>query len=173
LDATLDDWMPNANYSKTFRNYFKQRGERAMRQSLTPKVLRATITGLPEQISDMSISISPLIRRLGHTFSGQISKVSNMIAFVFRAAVWAMIAVGAYFLAVFLYQEGIILAGDYAKKSLGWILQRWVAKVPNLAPIEWTVLVILDIYLILPFSSLWKKFAEPEARVPFTSASAS
>jgi hypothetical protein len=56
---------------------------------------------------------------------------------------------------------------------LAWIVQKWVGKVPDLATVEWVLLTVLEIYLLLPFRSLWKKFAEKETQVPFTNALAS
>lgn len=170
MDASLNDLMPTANYTKLFRRYFKQRNRRALRKLVRPQTLSSMLTELPDRILELQLFVEPLIRRMGQVFQDDLSKASHLLAFVARTAGRAVVLAGVYLVAALLHQEdGLVLAGVYPQGSVLFALQKWVEKAPDIARGAWVLLIILDIYLVFQLLGLGKRLAKAEVRLPFTS----
>lgn len=166
MDSSLNYMVPEVDFPKLFRRYFRQRERRYLKKLKDPKVLRSVVTEIPDIISEYSIFLDPPIRRIGRLFTTLPGKAARAVATVFDV-VTSISMVGGLFLAAIIAQTyfGIDIFGTddpWLKKLIGYAEQ---AKKDHG---EWfgPAIVIAAFYIIFKIRTIGKTLKEPGVRLP-------
>ena len=87
LDATLYYMLPEVNYPKLFRKYFKQRQRRMLKATLSRDALRYQLTEVPERIGSFVALLEPQLRRGALMFEAAQTRASLVVKEIVRTFV--------------------------------------------------------------------------------------
>ena len=84
MDASLNYLVPNVNYSAMFRRCVRNAARRQLQAGPVWRRMGDSIRAMQSTLSEISLLVSPVLRRNAHQFQGVTSKLSKIGSILFR-----------------------------------------------------------------------------------------
>ncbi|MGE3805772.1 MAG: ABC1 kinase family protein [Gemmataceae bacterium] len=164
--ATLDDSLtlliPDENYSRLFRNYFKSADRRFMRNAFRGRSLMQALMSLKDTVSEYQQLLAPMLRRGALVFRGGTTKLSDAMASVLRLMRWAVLG-GMIYLTFHLLDLHVLTMFDVP------IIEHLKSQ-PRTDYELITLILVVGTYLFRMLGTLERRFRQHDVRLPNTTA---
>jgi len=169
LDASLAHLIPDANFPKLMRSYFRKMETRQLMKTAATQASGRALAGalsvmsnIPEIVYEYRMFQAPLLRRHAVNYEGSMSKIDKLFAVFFDQLSLIYLAAGGFLLLIFLHQ--------YYPRFIDPLVGNWLAKIgdalPRLSVYIWLVILFLIYNTRRQFNGLKKRFEQKEARLP-------
>jgi ubiquinone biosynthesis protein len=169
LDASLAHLIPDANFPKLMRSYFRTMETRQLMKTAATQASGRALAGalsvmsnIPELVYEYRMFQAPLLRRHAVNYEGSMSKIDKLFAVFFDQLSLIYLAAGGFLLLVFLHQ--------YFPRFIDPLVGSWLARIgdamPRLSVYIWLVILFLIYNTRRQFTGLKKRFEQKEARLP-------
>ena len=169
LDASLMHLIPDANFPKLMRSYFRRAEIRQVMKTGAAQANGHALSGalsvmslIPEIIYEYRMFQAPLLRRHAVNYQGSMSKLDKLFTVFFAQLSLVFLAAGAFLLLVCLHQ--------YYPRFIDPLAGRWLIKVgdwlPRLNAYIWIVILFLIYNAFRQLGGLKRRFEQREARLP-------
>lgn len=169
LDASLMHLIPDANFPKLMRSYFRKAEIRQLMKTAASQGQGRALSGsmsvmslLPEMVFEYRMFQAPLLRRHAVNYEGSMSKVDKLFTVILSQFSLVVLTAGIFLLLVFLHQ--------YFPRFIDPLTGKWLIEIgdslPRLNAYVWLVILFLIYNASRQLNGLKRRFEQREARVP-------
>lgn len=145
LDASLSHLVPEVNYPRLIRRYFREAQKRSRRWSRAPKAVLKGVIDRYEAIAEASQLLGPLLARRALAFAEHPVKLMFCVVALIRTLRLALALLGLAWGLRFLEEYFENLLADHSQVAL---LHRTASVAPELADSRWYLLAALAVLTI-------------------------